>query len=98
MDVNGVLQFADKPTEAPVVHFGGPWQINFFSGRPRLRLGREMDTILALGTPGVGPGTTTWVAYDVVPDNVYPTVEVVYPPRRAGEQPVRERYELKKRC
>ena len=36
-------------------------QITFFSGRPRLRIGRELDTMLALGTPGVGPGTTTWV-------------------------------------
>ena len=98
LDVNGVLQFADKPAEAPILHFGGPWQITFFSSRPRLVIGRESDTILAVGTPGVGPGSTTWVEYDVIPEKLFPTVEVTYPAKRAGDAPIRERYELKKRC
>jgi hypothetical protein len=37
VDANGVLQFADKREEAPVIHFGGPWQISL-SGRTNWRL------------------------------------------------------------
>jgi hypothetical protein len=98
VDVNGVLQFADRPQDAPVVHFGGPWQITLH-GRQQLTRGRDMDLFLAVGTPGVGPGTTAYLTYSgVIPRNAYPTLEVTYPPGRPGEPPVKERYDLKKRC
>jgi hypothetical protein len=90
VDVNGVLQFADKPRDAPIIHFGGPWQIMLF-GRHRLTIGREIDLVLGVGTPGIGPGTTAWIDYDgVIPEKVYPTVEISYPPKHPGEPPVRE--------
>jgi hypothetical protein len=98
VDVNGVLQFAARPQDAPVIHFGGPWQVTLF-GRHRLMLGRDVDMVLGVGTPGVGPGTTAWVDYaGVIPESAYPVVEVVYPPKKPGERPIRERYELKHRC
>jgi hypothetical protein len=98
LDANGVLQFADKPQEAPIVHFGGPWQISLF-GAHKLTIGRETDVVLGVGSPGIGPGTTTWIDYDgVIPEKVYPTVEVTYTPKQAGAAPITERYELKRRC
>jgi hypothetical protein len=98
VDVNGVLQFADRPQDAPVVHFGGPWQVTLF-GQHRLIRGRETDVVLGVGTPGVGPGTTAYIDYDgVIPTNVYPTLDVEYPPKKPGDPPIREHYELKKRC
>jgi len=98
VDVNGVLQFADKPKDAPIIHFGGPWQVTLF-GAQQLTIGRETDVVLGVGTPGVGPGSTTYVNYDgVIPDTVYPTLEVTYPAKKPGEPPVQEHYELKKRC
>jgi hypothetical protein len=98
LDANGVLQFADKPREAPVIHFGGPWQISLF-GAHKLSIGRETDVVLGAGSPGAGPGTTAWIDYDgVIPQGVYPTLEVTYPPKQAGETPITERYELKRRC
>jgi hypothetical protein len=97
-DVRGVLQFADKPQDAPVIHFGGPWQVTLFS-RHRLTAGREQEFVLVVGTRGVGPGTTAYVPYEgVVPDKIHPTVEIAYAPRRPGETPVRELHELKQRC
>src|SRR5207237_1178520 len=78
--VDGVLQFAGKPQEAPIVHFGGRWQISLF-GRHRLTIGRETDIVLGVGSPGVGPGTTAWVDYEgVIPEKAYPTIEISYPP------------------
>jgi hypothetical protein len=98
VDVNGVLQFSDKPKDAPIIHFGGPWQVTLF-GAHQLTIGRETDVVLGVGTPGIGPGSTTYVSYEgVIPEKVYPTLEVTYPPKKPGEELVRERYELKKRC
>lgn len=98
VDVEGVLQFANRPQDAPVVHFGGSWQITLFE-RQRLMIGRETDLVLGVGTPGLGPGTTAWIDYEgVIPETAYPTLQVSYPPKRPGEPRVRERYQLKRRC
>ena len=98
LDVNGVLQFADRPQEAPILHFGGPWQVTLFSP-PTLTIGRERDVVLGVGTPGLGPGTTAFIDYEgVIPKDLFPTVEVSYPPNKPGEPPIQEQYELKRRC
>jgi hypothetical protein len=98
VDAAGVLQFADTPQAAPIIHFGGPWQVTLW-GRNQLTIGRETDVFLGVGTPGVGPGTTAWIDYDrVIPEDVYPTLTVTYPPKAPGEPLVQERYELKHRC
>ncbi|HLJ93928.1 MAG TPA: sigma-70 family RNA polymerase sigma factor [Gemmataceae bacterium] len=98
LDVNGVLQFADRPQDAPIIHFGGPWQLTLFTP-PELTIGRGRDMVLGVGTPGLGAGTTAFIDYGgVVPERAYPMVEVTYPPKKPGEPPVVERYELKRRC
>src|SRR5262249_13729254 len=77
-DAPGCLRFGDSPREAPVVHFGGPWQITLFEPR-RLTAGLESDVYLALTAPGLGPGTSARIAYEgVVPENVRPRAEVTY--------------------
>src|SRR5262249_45838275 len=61
-DVQGILQFADRPQDAPIIHFGGPLQATLF--RPqRLTIGRERDVVLGVGTPGLGTGTTAFIDY-----------------------------------
>jgi hypothetical protein len=96
-DHQGALKLGKKPHEASIVHFGGPWQIVL----------REKDLVMErdgwlrahVGTPGLGAGTMAYVGYEgVVPEGSHPTVEVLYPPAKAGEPPIRERYELKERC
>jgi hypothetical protein len=97
-DINGFLAFADHPRQAPVVHFGGPLQVTLFD-RHRLTVGRETDLVLGVGTPGLGAGTTAYVAYEgLIPEKAHPRAEIVYPPRRPGEEPARELHELKHRC
>jgi hypothetical protein len=98
VDVNGVFQFSDKPQDAPVLHFGGPWQVTLF-GRQQLKIGRETDMVLGVGSPGVGPGSTTWIDYEnAIATDVFPALDVVYPPKRPDSPPLREHYELKQRC
>jgi hypothetical protein len=97
-DHRGVSAWSDRPETAPIVHFRGPWHLLHFGTPPRLTAGRAEDFVLALGTPGFGPGTTAYVAYEgVVPEKVYPKVEITFPPR-PGEPPRKELYELKERC
>jgi hypothetical protein len=92
------LQFADKPQDAPIVHFGGPWEITLF-GQQRLTIGRETEMVLGVGTPGIGPGATAWIDYDgVIPPNAFPTLQIIYPPKLPGESAVVQHFELKRRC
>lgn len=97
-DSNGVLKFAARPADAPIIHFGGRWEITLF-GRQRLTIGRQADLVLGLATPGLGPGTTAYFGYEqLVPASALPQVEVSYPAAREGEAPFRELYEIKGRC
>ena len=97
-DTNGVLQFAERPGDAPVIHFGGPWQIRLY-GRHQLTIGRDTDVYLGVGTPGLGPGTMTYIEYDgVIPENVYPTLDITYASSGSNGPRRTARYELKGRC
>jgi hypothetical protein len=63
-----------------------------------LRIGRERDLRLGVGTPGVGKGAFGFLGEgSVIPENAYPRVEITYPPR-PGREAVKEFYELKQRC
>ena len=98
VDSTGVLQFSERPQDAPLLHFGGPWQVTLF-GKQQLVVDRETDLVLGVGSPGVGPGTFTWIDYEnVIPTDKYPTLDAIYPPKRPSETPLREHYELKQRC
>jgi hypothetical protein len=98
LDVNGLLQFSDKPQDAPIIHFGGQLQVTLF-GKHRLTIDRDEDVVLGIGTPGVGPGTTAYIGYEgVMPANLNPVLEIIYPPKKPGDPPVQERYQLKDRC
>ena len=97
-DANGVLRFADRPQDAPIVHFGGPWTMGLY--RPTmLWLDRSNNVDLVFGTPGLGVGTFAHVGYEgVVPDNLAPRIDITFPSRKAGESPLIAGYELKDRC
>ena len=98
-DLNGVLQFADRPADAPIVHFDGPMQATFYGERPTLRLGRDNDLVLVVGTPGRGPGTFAMLQYDrTVPEKVNPQIDITFPAAQKDGQPIKELYELKLRC
>ncbi len=97
-DANGLLQFADRPQDAPVVHFGGPWTMSL--ARPTtLWLERTNYVDLVFGTPGRGAGSFAAVGYEgVAPENAAPRMEITFPPRKVGGPPVTAGYEFKERC
>ncbi len=94
MDANGVLLFAETPEEAPLIHFGGPWEATV-DGELTLKVGRRKDVFLGIGTPGLGPGTTAFAAYqDLVPDSLCPKLNIAFP----GENQPSAEFVLRKRC
>ncbi len=99
IDLAGVLQLADTPRDAPAVHCGGPLQVTFYGGQPTLRVGRDSELVLVIGTPGVGPGTFAMIEYqDTIPEDAKPVAEVSLPSARAGAPPLREKYPIKGQC
>ena len=97
-DATGALQLADRPQDAPILHFGGPLRVTL-DAKQQLMIDRETDVVLGVGCQGLGSGTFTWIEYqNVIPADKYPTLDVVYPPKRPGDAPPHEHYELKQRC
>lgn len=78
-DPQGILQFAEKPADAPLIHFGGPFTIDFYGERQKLVIGRRTQLVLSVGTPGQGPGSTAIVAYDgLIASSLRPQAEIRY--------------------
>jgi hypothetical protein len=99
IDLAGVLEFADKPTDAPAVRLGGPLQVTFYAELPSLRVGRGSELVLVVGTPGVGPGTFAMLDYEgTVPANVKPVADVALPPAKPGAPPLKEKWVIEGRC
>lgn len=71
IDANGLLMFAMQAEDAPIVHFGTSWQVRLY-GPQQLTVGRQTDMVLGIGTPGLGPGSTAFVAYEqLVPNELF---------------------------
>jgi hypothetical protein len=99
VDSGGALLFGDRPGSAPVIHFEGPLQVTFCGEKPTLMLERDNDVMLAVGTPGVGPGTLAMLAYEeTIPPQAVPRLEIEFPPQKPGTPPVRQLFELRQRC
>ena len=99
IDLVGVLQFASRPEDAPVIHLGGPLQVDFYAERPTLRVGRESEFVLVVGTPGIGPGTFAMVSYrDTIPEGANPLARLLLPAAKSGAPPVQDECEIKSRC
>ncbi len=97
-DDQGWLQFGSRPDDAPIIHFGGRWEVRL-SGKDRWRIGRGKEVYLVFGTPGLGPGTMTCTAYEgIIPPSVNPQLRVLYPNADAATEPVAAEYEFTRRC
>jgi hypothetical protein len=97
-DASGFLRFADAAGDAPLINFGGPWQITLSEPLP-LTIGRQVDAYLAVGTPGIGAGTTAFVGYEeLIPPGLAPRIEVTFPPTSPDAAPYKELFELRHRC
>ncbi len=94
---DGRLQFAARPQDAPVVHFGG--SLTMCLSRPvEFIPGKEEEVYLKVGTRGLGKGTFAAIPHDAVPKGLKAVVEIEFPAEGHGGKPIRRRYELPRRC
>jgi hypothetical protein len=97
-DAAGLLQFASEPRNAPIIHFGGPWSMGL-QGKQVIQLGEPDDIVVGFGTPGLGAGTFAFTCYEeLVPEDAFPVMDVVFPAKQAGQGVVKEHYVLRHRC
>jgi hypothetical protein len=96
-DPSGVMQFAARPQDAPIVHFKGPLQIAL-QAMQKLERGQQSELQLGIGTPGLGKGTFAMRSYDGVPKDAHPVVDLEYPHRDVGKPPIKLQVTLKERC
>jgi hypothetical protein len=102
-DANGFLQFAERPADAPVIHFGGPWQV-WPRGGQKFVLDRPEEFTTFIGTPGHGAGTFAITMYhtaapdstDFVPKTAKPVVEAKFRTKEGGT--FTEKYMLEHKC
>jgi hypothetical protein len=98
IDHLGFFQFADQLADTPVVRFGGPLEVTFYS-EPSLRVGRSSELVLVVGTPGMGPGTFAMANYEnMIPDENKPLAELSFSSAQAGQPPFKEKFEILDRC
>jgi hypothetical protein len=99
---DGVLLFADKPGEAPVVHFGGPLTLTILDShnplQPRrlVRGDRDNQLSILVGTPVFGGKHEAFATYyEGFRGESGPVVEVEFPGKEPGAKPLLVRAEVR---
>lgn len=96
MDLSQDQQFADRPQDAPIIHFGGPLQMELLSEQTELVRGE--DLIAMVGVQGLGKGTFAGLIHKTVPAEVHPVAEFEFLNRKPGGLIVKLKVLLKERC
>ena len=98
-DGAGMLLFADRPQDAPIIHLNGPFTLALQDRKQRFIPGDKTMFQIGVGPQGLGAGTFAFVLYpDTIPNDVYPEAEVTFPAKAPGQTPVTQKYTLKERC
>jgi len=90
-----VARFADRPADAPVLHFDGPLTLAPLEDYPELVRGdKPADLRFVVGCRGTGFKTFTILDYDEIPNDVNPRLDIEYPAKEPGKPPVKSRVQL----
>jgi hypothetical protein len=100
---DGVLLFADRPKEAPIVHFGGPHTLTILDWHrplqsPRfVRGGQENQLSVLVGTPVFGGKHRAFATiYELFRGDSVPIVEVEFPGKESGPKSIVTRADVRK--
>jgi hypothetical protein len=98
-DGEGMLLFADKPQDAPIIHLNGPFTLALQDRKQRMIVGDKLMLQIGVGPQGVGPGTFAWVLYpNTVPNDAYPEAAITFPAKSPRGEAIKKKYTLKQRC
>jgi hypothetical protein len=94
------LQFADRPQDAPIVHFNGPLTLNLVE-HPTCDPQRRDAFFVEIGTPGLGKGTfaaiETFPRETVIPQDIHPWAEIECERKAPGGKPIKAKIALNRR-
>jgi len=108
---SGLLRFADRADDAPVIHFNGPLTLRVHKWTGTLVIpneappyyeevkmvpGEPFDLCAQLGTPGRG-NTFAALSTDAVPANMHPVADVEFRSQDPGKPPIKLHIPLKQR-
>jgi hypothetical protein len=98
-DGAGMLLFATRPQDAPIIHLNGPFRLALQDRKQRLIVGDKTMLQIGVGPQGIGPGTFAFALYpNTIPNDVYPEAEITFPAKSPGQEPIKRKYTLKERC
>lgn len=100
-DETGLLFFAARPQDAPIIHLDGPLQMGFECHLPLIKKAKDTYELnVGVGTRGLGKRSFGHLKYwnDAVPADAYPTAVLEFPNKVAGAPPVQVEVVLKQRC
>jgi hypothetical protein len=97
-DQHSSLYFAERPQDAPVLHYGGDLRMGFEVRQPLAREKGALKLSACVGTPGSRPGAFVHLLYTTIPKGLQPTAVLEFPAAGAGRPPVRVEVVLKERC
>jgi hypothetical protein len=88
------LQFADRPGDAPIVHFDGPLKLTLEDPKQVFVRGDKPSPLgVAVGTPGLGRDTFAAVVFESnAPAGV---AQIAFPNREVGGKPIMVEVPLK---
>jgi hypothetical protein len=104
------LQFADRPQDAPFVHFNGPLTLNLVE-HPTCDPQRRDSFFVEIGTPGLGKGTfaaietfntrggfpASWPRETVIFQDIHPWAEIECERKAPGGKPIKAKIALNRR-
>ena len=76
----------------------GSLQMGFEIPQPLQSQKGTYELNAAVGTPGVGGGTFSWLAYNVIPKDAHPVAVLEFPGEAPSDPPVRVETVLEHRC
>jgi hypothetical protein len=77
--------FAERPADAPIIHFAGPLTVRWYREPPAFTPGKACNFDTMLGTPGLGKGTFAAVPCCGVPKGARLTAQIDFPHRDSGQ-------------
>ena len=90
---NGLV-FADRPQDAPIIHFGGPLTLGRVAQNRPLR-GTDFHVNCSIGAPGLGKGTFAWIKTTEMPEGARATAIINFPGPKVGDEPLSRTIHLK---
>jgi hypothetical protein len=94
----GLVQFAERPRDAPIIHFNGPRTLHV--GRSLIVApGQRRELSAGVGTPGLGEGTFAFVSNSggAIPEGARALAKIAFP-AKDPTRPITATFALAGRC